>query len=601
MVDTLVIEPLELNNPTMEAEERGLVNKITGMFRSSKKEKDKNSKDWQGLMKFYYGDQWDKPRPSWKSDTVVNFCYAVVESILPIMTDDKPRIVVLSRETSDTDISDIIGILLDRIWDINDMDIKLPEILKLCLKYGTSFGKTIWNDNNQEIEIIPVDPRQIYPDPTATSLDDAEWVIYAVYRNLEHIKRNYPERGGLVKGGSWLGPTSDFKKEVVALRQEVLSPVTTTDLKSQYFLEQPSGIQASDLGNQALLLECWFKPNSEYPDGRVVTIANGTVLADRPNPYNHKEFPFVRFICTVKPGQFWGMGIIEQLKKVNVAFNKTLCQISDILNYTANPILVIESNSGVDKTKVTNRPGNIITVREGSKVYWLSAPQIESGVFDLLTIYQRMIEIVSGSSDVTQGRKPTGITAGRAIQALQDAAQTRVRLLIRNMESSLANMGMQEVALLQQYYTDEKSIRITQPDRQGEVVKINELTPDGKINDVSAGKYDIEIVTGSTMPKNKLARFEEGTMLFDRGAFGNPESANARAELLDAADWPNKKEVVVNLKKEEEQMQQQAQQQQGQGQPQPNNKPKPAGNFTAEEQQAINAMLAEQAQEQQQA
>jgi len=299
----------------------------------------------------------------------------------------------------------------------------------------------------------------------------------------------------------------------------------------------------------ALLFETWERPSEEWPNGRVTTIANGVLLDDKANPLRRDgSFLFTHFADYAKPGLFWGMGEIQQLLKPQDSLNKIICQIIDILNYCANPSLMIQGRLQTDIQSITNRPGNIYHVGKDAIVKYLEGAAVSPALFQLIDVFRTLIDIISGVHDITQGRRPTGITAGRAIMALQDAAQTRMRLKIRNLESAIEDMGGQVVEQIQQNYTDQRAFRITNAQGEPEWISVNKPDTTGIINDLSVGKYDIEVVAGSTMPKHKLARFEQGEILYKLGVI-DEES------LLDVSDWPNKKEVLVRMKQQEAKMQ----------------------------------------------
>ena len=71
------------------------------------------------------------------------------------------------------------------------------------------------------------------------------------------------------------------------------------------------------------------------------------------------------------------------------------------------------------------------------------------------------------------------------------------------------------MSLIQQLYTEEKVIRLINPDGTIRRSVLNEplyedysMAIHGKINDITVGKYDIVIASGSTLPSNRWAQFE---------------------------------------------------------------------------------------------
>jgi len=199
-------------------------------------------------------------------------------------------------------------------------------------------------------------------------------------------------------------------------------------------------------------------------------------------------------------------------------------QITDILRLTANPPFVADADSGVNPKAMTNRPAVIIYKNRGSEVRWLTPPQLPAALFELQDLDKKDFDAISGVLDVTQGRRPVGIEAASAISELQEAAQTRIRFKVRLMEASLRQLGKLMMSLVQQFYTEERTIR-TQGATSGqpEFVTVNQEQIDPmtqavtKINDVTVGEYDIEIGVGSTLPVNKTRRADQMIELYQLG------------------------------------------------------------------------------------
>ena len=99
--------------------------------------------------------------------------------------------------------------------------------------------------------------------------------------------------------------------------------------------------------------------------------------------------------------------------------------------------------------------------------------------------------------------------------ALDEFGQRRIRSKKDDVESMLNQLGKVVVQMIQWIYTDRKVIRLIQPNRESKEVIVNEDLYDdmtnaiiGKMNDVTIGQYDLIVVSGSTLPSNRWARFE---------------------------------------------------------------------------------------------
>lgn len=484
--------------------------------------------NWDRYYKLYMGQHWQTNRPEWKSAPVINFIFSVIETIIPIMTDSNPTITAVPRMPDDAGIAEVISNILKKVWADNRMQLKLPTIVKNTLKYGTGFCKVWWNpelaNGLGDVAISVVDPRHVYPSPGAIEIDDAEYIIYAANVPISLIERMFPENKDTIPPGVWDDELTvhKFANGDRGNAPALIGPIATTDgSTSSWPATFPSGQSSIDRNKMATLIELWDR--DENGRAHVTIMANGILLRDSETPFRHNKFPFVKFIDYTIPSCFWGMGDIQQLEPLQDFINKRRGQTQDILRITSNPPLIVDSDSGVNPKAITTRPGIMIFKSRGSEVKWLQPPQIPSALFEVQELDKKDFDAISGVYDVTQGKRPTGIEAASAITELQEAAQTRIRFKTRNMESSLEQLGELAVSLIQEFYTEERTIRLvgTQQNKP-QFVTVNEEVMDengsvSRINDVSVGEFDIEIGVGSTMPVNKARRYTEMMEMYQAG------------------------------------------------------------------------------------
>jgi hypothetical protein len=321
-----------------------------------------------------------------------------------------------------------------------------------------------------------------------------------------------------------------------------------------------------------------------------------TLLQDIPSPYLHGEFPFVRFIDAILPRSFWGEGEVQSLMEQQKIINKILANVIDYMTLMSNPVWITEIGNGINPERLTNAIGAVLQTGAGKAgtVKREIPPGMQSGMIDALQMFIRQEESTSGITDVTQGRNPSGVTAAAAIQSLQESAHTRIRLKERNLAVSLSQLGSQVVALMMQYYTDVRVVRLVGketalwpqkdfmeffierlPDDKIQLVKkIYKYNP--QIEDYVAGQYetmppsagvfDVKVLSGTSLPFAKTQKANVAFRLFDSQAIDVEE-------LLKSLDWPDKEQVI-----QRQQAAQQAAQPQP-GQPMPVGQSGPQGSL----------------------
>lgn len=432
-------------------QEKALVSDIAQKFKDAMLAKESTAASWMEYINAWNNNLYtDQSVPSYRSNQNSNFIFSAIESMRPIMFDGHPQFeaVPVTREAAQF-VGDINQVL-DFEWDRTNMQTIMlaNSIYTLCA--GTSIvmltqetGKLPGDDIDGNVKPIPVNPFNIFPDPLATNVDDAEYIIYATYMHQNMLKKLYPDKADEISGGNIQ------YSELVNERNE-----------------------GSTINNQVLVLEMWSrdyttieseeeeggqtvkKVSSKYPTGRVTIVAPdlNILFKDEPSPYQSGRFPFFLFKSIDVPFKFWGEGDVKWLLSPQQAINDLSNQIIDNAKHTANAAWVIDKNAGIPLGTLTNRPGLVIRKNPGSAVDRISPPSMPMYVSEKINSLKSDIEVISGVHDVTRGQTPTGIESGSAIMALQEAAQTRIRLKIQIMECSLGDLGTEWFERIKQYW-----------------------------------------------------------------------------------------------------------------------------------------------------
>ena len=540
--------------------EKKLCEWVYSKFKQSYVAKAPLMKKWQEYMSAYEGTYFkNESRPDYKSNQVSNLVFSTIEAIRPIMTDNNPKFIAVPTSPEGQEFSTDVQMALDFEWEREKLATKLPAQLIPMLVYGTAVWFVQWNGKEGEygnINIKPIDPFNIFPDPLAENIDNSEYIVYATYKNANQLKQMFPNKASAIEG------SRINMSELVANRDE----------------------NDSQEENQVLVLEMWCrdwttmdenvkdKQVLKYPKGRVITCLPelGIILDDKKNPYKDGKFPFVLMKNYDVPFKFWGVGEVEQILSPQIYINELTNQIIDNAKSTANMQWIIDKNSGIGQGKLTNRPGLVIRKNPGSEVRRDTPPPMPTYVRETIDVMKADIQDISGVLDSLKGEKQTGVVAASAILALQEASQSRIRLKIKIMESNLSELANMVYSRMQQFWKLDRWVRIT--DIEGNPL-FREIGQRVLQND-----YDLKVQAGSTMPVNKNAMMdlmirlaqtnaEDGLPVVDRKAIleylpvGDKKAITERFSELQAKQEQQQREQ----QQAEQQLQQQqlAQQQQG--------------------------------------
>lgn len=466
-------------------------------FMESMVSKSVETKIWKKSNEAYNGTLYKTAnKPSYKSDAIINYVFKTIETIRPIMIDNNPKFVALARTMEGVERADVVQKAMDYEWDREKMSLKLYSTLIPTLVIGNGIFYVPWDGDHGKdgnVRCIPVDPNNIYVDPLATSFDDAEYVIYAVYQHVNQLKKKFPTKAKELSGG-------DIKfSELVADKDREASKITNQVLVLEMWMRDYTTVEHEEKDKDGSPITVTTK---KYPHGRVVITAPelSVVLSDKPNPYNDGKFPFVQLKDYDIPFKFWGKGDVEQVLSPQHYMNELNNQIIDNAKHTANMQWIVDKNAGIPQGSLTNRPGLIIRKNPGSEIRRDTPPPMPAYVNDKVQELKADMETISGIHDASSGDRPTGIQAGNAIMALQEAGQTRIRLKVKLLEEALSELATMWYSRMQQFWIEDRFVRLTKEEGITEFDKIT-------TNDLSLD-YDIKITAGSTMPANKSAKLD---------------------------------------------------------------------------------------------
>ena len=538
--------------------EKKLCEWVYSKFKQSYVAKAPLMKKWQEYMSAYEGTYFkNESRPDYKSNQVSNLVFSTIEAIRPIMTDNNPKFIAVPTSPEGQEFSTDVQMALDFEWEREKLATKLPAQLIPMLVYGTAVWFVQWNGKEGEygnINIKPIDPFNIFPDPLAENIDNSEYIVYATYKNANQLKQMFPNKASAIEG------SRINMSELVANRDE----------------------NDSQEENQVLVLEMWCRDWTtmdenvkdeqvlKYPKGRVITCLPelGIILDDKKNPYKDGKFPFVLMKNYDVPFKFWGVGEVEQILSPQIYINELTNQIIDNAKSTANMQWIIDKNSGIGQGKLTNRPGLVIRKNPGSEVRRDTPPPMPTYVRETIDVMKADIQDISGVLDSLKGEKQTGVVAASAILALQEASQSRIRLKIKIMESNLTELANMVYSRMQQFWKLDRWVRVT--DIEGNPL-FREIGQQVLSND-----YDLKVMAGSTKPVNKNAMMdlmirlaqtsgEDGLPIVDRKAvleylpIGDKKAISDRFAELKAQQ---EQQQQMQLEQQEQMQQQQLAQQQ---------------------------------------
>lgn len=134
------------------------------------------------------------------------------------------------------------------------------------------------------------------------------------------------------------------------------------------------------------------------------------------------------------------------------------------------------------------------------------------------------IQEILGIYPLGQGDASQAPTTYKGTVAVDEYGQRRIKSKRDDIEAGLTQLARVVTRMMQVYYTQYKIIRLIQPNSAPTETEINIPMYDEysglvikKINDITVGRYDVIVVSGSMLPNNRWARFEYYVQLYQLG------------------------------------------------------------------------------------
>jgi hypothetical protein len=377
------------------------------------------------------------------------------------------------------------------------------------------------------IKIDCLDPLDVIPDPDARDYDPDrwKWVLIVRWLNYDEVEQLYgPEARKKIE---YCGEDDRFSSHIVDMEArnrfgsealnahdpDGVTPPLVAIIERQEsrmaltdVLVSPNGdvVPLTDKADPASyadkLQQGYMKTRRVTRRVRWIVTARSKVLFDEWSPYPFftvvPYFPFFRRGVT--------RGLVDNATSPQDLLNKSVSQQLHVINTTANSGWIVEQNSLANMTEAQladqgASTGLNLVVRQGSTPPQKIQPNaVPPGLDRMVSMGMEFVKSTTGVNDALQGQDSQEVS-GIAIQSKQFMGLTGLSMPLDNLNRSRTLLAQRMLWLIQQYYTDERILTITDQDDHGNEVSkplaINQFDPIRQVidNDVTVGEYDVVI------------------------------------------------------------------------------------------------------------
>tara|TARA_X000001388_G_scaffold56979_1_gene42219 strand:- start:5234 stop:7423 length:2190 start_codon:yes stop_codon:yes gene_type:complete len=157
-----------------------------------------------------------------------------------------------------------------------------------------------------------------------------------------------------------------------------------------------------------------------------------------------------------------------------------------------------------------------------------------------------------GLYEMTMGNAAVAPHTYKATVSLDEFGQRKMKSKLADIEAGLNRLGQIAIPIMQQLYTTQKVFRLLQPNNSINEYVVNKRMFDEKtqeikvINDITVGKYDVVVVTGSTLPTNRMAQLEMYMDAYKNGIIDKQEVLK-KTEVFDMEGVMQRTDLIQQL------------------------------------------------------
>ena len=447
-------------------------------------------KEIQSSLDYLAGLQWKENMPSYRAKPVSNETLSMFWETVGLLTDVKPMFQIsdMGGEGSYSQVESILN-KMARGWA---KQTSFERTLAFCTMFGmltSAPAKIYWNPfaKGHSGDVTDGDIAFDFMPPSCLlrlgkggdDIQQDECVIHRHMETLEWIKRAYPRMGVLVKpeerASKYTASTSSvtvspqFYPQLSGGMARMMGVGEKNSIESVYpkaevreFWMKDATVNESGnviwMGPEGAFWRYSVKPGQKlYPRGRVVIRANGVTLYDEPNPYFHRKFPFAVLGLYSVPWQAYAMSVVGPWCKQQDILNQIMAGVLMCVKKAISPALLAprsaihpEALRAIDSSK----PNLKISIGPNSPTLptWSQPPNIGTYPIPVYQMVLKSMREMSGASAMGDAMGKKQVPGGDTLDRITFSKTTPIRMMGRNIESFVNDVGMLWTADALQFY-----------------------------------------------------------------------------------------------------------------------------------------------------
>lgn len=283
----------------------------------------------------------------------------------------------------------------------------------------------------------------------------------------------------------------------------------------------------------------------------VAVFTEGDMIAMNRSIYRHNRFSLTPIWCYRRSRDRLPYGIIRRVRDIQQDMNKRASKALFMLNTNQ---IIADEGAVADPVRArdeADRPDGYIEKKANKEFTLRRDTDAATGQIQMMTLAAQSIQKSVGVNNENLGRQ-TNAVSGAAIEARQNQGSVGTTEPFDNLRLAVQIQGEKQLALVEQFYTEEKVVRLTGARGALEWVKVNvpEIQPDGSVrilNDITASMADFVVSDADYAGTLRQVMFDNLNALVQK----LPPEVGLRLFTLamEFSDLPNKDDIAAEIRR----------------------------------------------------
>ena len=279
-----------------------------------------------------------------------------------------------------------------------------------------------------------------YPDPSATNMDDCEYVIQRHRMTRQQLRAliNKPYfDAAMIQEAISKGPNYEDKYYEGTIRDEDTQPNAS---ETRYEVLEYWGVLDASFARQ-VGLDVWELSDLDQVQINA-WVCGQCILRCVLNPFTPARIPYHAFPYEVNPYQLWGIGVAENMEDAQMLMNGHVRMAIDNLALAGNLVFDVDEASLVPGQNMDIFPGKIFRRQSGvtgTAINGLKFPNTAGENLQMYQISRQLADEETGLPSIMHGQtgvSGTGRTAS-GLSMLLGGASLSVKTVIKNIDDYL--------------------------------------------------------------------------------------------------------------------------------------------------------------------